>query len=345
MRRMIAATLATSIVALAGLASAQEWGGEQDEVRKGELGKLWGHPVRYDLRTQYASLSSSYVRFELGWYDPYEKSEVFQVLVDDERAAHLEQYQVRFDRKKITLELEFPCPQDRKDKVTICTERFVWQKNSREFELVETTSTNPVAETQSELFSLIRKGKFEQVTKSIERLRAKHGDEEVPWIPLFNAFVERLHGKVVADLEKRDYELASRRAQAFFVLKPPMSFPEGCPDFEKIVICLGEKDECGCEGNFGQLEPTEEVADMFEDITRALYKDEEYELAVRLGNAVLKRVPEHTGLLLVMADTLWEMDEEEKAREHYAAVRRIRWVTKKFIPKRVFDRFRAPKDK
>ena len=42
---------------------------------------------------------------------------------------------------------------------------------------------------------------------------------------------------------------------------------------------------------------------------------------------------------------IWEMDEEEKAREHYAAVRRIRWVTKKFIPKRVFARFRAPKDK
>jgi hypothetical protein len=339
MREAIGVTFALALLAWAAPAGAQEWGGEGDSVRAATLGEQWGNPIKYDLRTQFASLHSSYVRLELTWYDPYAKAEVSQVLFDDERASRLDQYEFKYDQKKLTLEVTYACPTEVKDNETRCVETWVWRKGSREFDLASTRSTNPVSEDRDEMFEMIREGKFDEVRASIAALQKKYGDDKVPWIPLYNAFVERLHRKIVKDMEERDYELAAARIEAFFVKKPPMAFPLRCPDHEKVLICVTDLAECGCTDPHVQLEATEEVAEMFADITRALYKNQDYALAVRLGERVSGKVPNHSGLRLVLADAYWELDKEEEAGAHYAAVRKIRWAEKTFIPKRVFDRF------
>ncbi len=339
MRKTLGMMCAVVALSWSATATAQEWGGEDDDVRAATLGEQWGNPIKYDLRTQFATLHSSYVRLELTWYDPSERAEVSQVLFDDERAARLDQYEFAYDKRKLTLEITYPCPTEVKDNETRCVEKWVWRKASREFDLTSTRSTNPVSEDRDEMFEMIRKGKFDEVRASIAALQKKYGDDKVPWIPLYNAFVERLHGKIVKDVEERDYELAAARIKAFFVKKPPMSFPLRCPDHEKVLICVEEIAECGCTDPHVQLEATEEVAEMFADITRALYKNHDYELAIKLGERVSAKVPNHSGLRLVLADAYWEIDKDDKAGEHYAAVRKIRWAEKTFIPKRVFERF------
>ncbi len=338
----LACAVALASLALSAPAIAQEWGGEDDSVRAKTLGEQWGNPIKYELRTQFASLHSSYARLELTWFDKYSSAEVTQVLFDDERAARLDQYELEYDRKKLTVRVKYPCPTTLKDNETRCTERWVWRKASREFDLAETTSTNPVSENKEEIFKMIRAGKFDAVRASIASIQKKYGDDKVPWIPLYTAFVERLHGKVVQDIEERDYELASARAKAFFVKTPPMEFPLRCPDHEKILICVGDLVECGCTDPHVQLEATVEVAEMFADITRALHENDDDALAIRLGERVSAKVPNHSGLRLVLADAYWASGDEKKAGDHYAAVRKIRWADKTFIPKRVFDRFTRP---
>ncbi|MEM1349542.1 MAG: hypothetical protein AAGI01_13345, partial [Myxococcota bacterium] len=317
-----------------------EWGTDADRVRDGRLGALWGKPITYQLRTQYATLESSHALMYVRWYDRYQREEKKQILLYDTKAARMQDYDITFERASLTVRVAYNCPTRRGDRDTICTEFWAWQKNSREFELVRETSTNPVANSIGAIEELIRDGKLNQAKRSIDLLRERYGNERIPHDLLFEAYFDEMAERISKHWERGQPDKGLSALKGF-IAKPPITSAESCPDYEMVVICLKGKKECGCSDAFGLLSVEPKRARQYWDIARTLSKLEEYELSVFMLTPIVARDPEYTKLTLALADAHWELGSYDKARKLYIQVRRIRMANKTYIPKRVFERFQA----
>jgi len=317
-----------------------EWGTDADRVKDGRLGDLWGRPITYQLRTQYATLESSHVLMYVKWYDKYEREEKKQVLLYDTKPARMQDYVITFDRKQLTVRIAYTCPTRRGDRDTVCTEFWTWQKNSREFDLVRETSSNPVANSIGAIEELIRDGKLTKAKRSIDLLRERYGDERIPNDLLFEAYFDEMASRISGHWERGQPEKGLAVLKGF-IASPPITSAESCPDYEMVVICLKGKKECGCSDAFGLLSVDEQRARQYWDIARTLNKLDEYDLTVFMLTPIVKRDPEYTKLSLALADAHWELENYDKARKLYVQVRRIRMAERTYIPKRVFERFQA----
>ena len=312
------------VLVISAQADALEWGTDQDKVKSAVLGTFWGNPITYELRTQVAGLESSHVRVKIDWFNKAEKRAESQIIIEDERAARFEAYEIKYDKPNLTLFITYPCPLTRKDKETSCTERWMYHQAKNLFVLKEKTSSNPVAMSSIKL--------MEQQQKDDE---PKLSTDE--W---FVAYFDYAHSQIKAAYRAKQLDKAYSLLEALHK-KAPLESSLGCPDAEQLLFCLDGKTECGCSERFGLLPANERYVQKLEDLARVWDKKKEYKKVVAILTPVAALFPDQTDVRLLLADALWETDFKEKARPHYRAVRSIRLTDKTFIPPHVFERFKA----
>ncbi len=335
---VVCAVMCVGVTALAD-EPGEGWSGNDVEVLKGEVGRFQGGTMRYEVRTKFATLTSSHARVAITWRDKWAKEDVTQVLIEEERYARGEQYEFKVLPKVASVEVSYPCPQDRRDTVTMCQELWEWKKNTRRFVLESTSSSDPISEKMGELKGLIKKGKFDQAKKIIEALEDEHGVESLDREVLFEAFWSVAIDQAVAD-GKKSSERGVKTLEKFLA-NPMVTSAQRCPDKELITVCLEpEQVECGCSNEFGQVPGFEgRWPKRYTALAKLLGKAEAYELVEKLLVPALEQVPEDTELMLVVADMYWHKKQEYKARPLYKKVRKIRMRDKVYIPNRVFERF------
>lgn len=344
-RLLVAGALVATALVAASPAAAQEveWGGEDDKVREDDLGPFNGARLEYELRTQFASLRSSHARLKLMWRDKWAGEDVEQELFEEERAARLEEYELELIRGKATVKVTYPCPKTRKDRSTKCTEVWEWQKNSRRFALVEESSKTPKDKGLEHVAKLIRRGDLDGARAELEA--AREAGQDVDSDELFGLYwaeiIDRAADKARQGKSGREQ---AREILTGFLRRAPVRAGARCPGGDKIEVCLKDKVECGCSDPFGQVAPDQAWSKRYSQLAKALGKIEDHELTERLLEPALAALPKNTEVALAMADVYWDTERKYKARPLYARVRKRRLADKTYIPNRVFERFKAPKD-
>lgn len=339
---LIFSSVISLLIGFSASALAVEWGSDQDKVQSAVLGNFWGNPITYELRTQVAGLESSHVRVKIDWFNKAEKREESQIIIEDVRAARFEQYSFKYDKPNLSIFISYPCPINRKDKETQCTEHWMYHQAKNKFVLKDKASTNPVAKSRDKITELFTAGKTSKAVESIKLMsqELKEGEalETDPW---FVAHFDYAHKQIKAAYRAKQYDKAYELLEALHK-DAPVKSSERCPDAERILFCLDGKTECGCSESFGLLPAEERYADRLEDFAKIWAKKKEHRKIVSILTPVAERFPERTDARLLLADALWELDFKEKARPHYQAVRRLRLAERTFIPPHVFERFKTP---
>lgn len=335
-----AAWISALIVMISADVTALEWGTDQDKVKSAVLGTFWGNPITYELRTQVAGLESSHVRVKIDWFNKAEKRAESQIIIEDERAARFEEYELKYDKPNLTIFITYPCPLTRKDKETSCTERWMYHQAKNLFVLKEKTSSNPVAKSREKITELLKAGKIDKAMSSIKLMeKAQKDDEQLSTDEWFVAYFDYAHSQIKAAYKAKQLDNAYELLEALHK-KAPLQSSLSCPDAEQLLFCLDGKTECGCSERFGMLPAEERYAQKLEDLARVWDKKKEYKKVIAILTPVAARFPDQTDVRLLLADALWETDFKEKARPHYKAVRSIRLTDKTFIPPHVFERFK-----
>lgn len=334
--------ISASVLVISAQADALEWGTDQDKVKSAVLGTFWGNPITYELRTQVAGLESSHVRIKIDWFNKAEKRAESQIIIEEERAARFEAYELKYDKPNLTLFITYPCPLTRKDKETSCTERWMYHQAKNLFVLKEKISSNPVAKSRDKITELLKAGKVDKAMSSIKLMEKQQKDSEpkLSTDEWFVAYFDYAHSQIKAAYRAKQLDKAYELLEALHK-KAPLESSLGCPDAEQILFCLDGKTECGCSERFGLLPANERYAQKLEDLARVWDKKKQYKKVVAILTPVAALFPDQTDVRLLLADALWETDFKEKARPHYKAVRSIRLTDKTFIPPHVFERFKA----
>jgi len=320
-------------------AYAVEWGSDKDSVRKDDLGSFQGDRLGVEIRTQFDTLHSSHVKVTLNWYDKWAGEDVKQVLFEDTRAARIEDYKFTLDRGKATVYIDYLCPKSRKDTTTTCKEQWEWKKNSRRFKLEGKKSSDPLAKTGDEIAKLLKRKKFDQAKKELEKAQKELGEDKLDNEELFGLFWGGIIDAAYDDYRNGRKKKAVERIQGF-LKDPPITSSEQCPEKDVAVVCLGEKALCGCSDKFGQVRYSDRWDKRYSKLAKMLGKLDEHELAERLLVPALGLFPQNTDVMLTLADMYWATERDYKARPLYAKVRKIRMADKTYIPNRVYDRFK-----
>lgn len=320
-------------------ASAIDWGSDKDSVRKDDLGSFQGDRLKVEIRTQFDTLHSSHVKVTLNWYDKWAGEDVNQELFEDTRAARLEDYKFTLDRAKATVYIDYLCPKDRKDTTTTCKETWEWQKNSRRFALKGKKSSDPIAKSGDEITKLLKKGKYEQAKKELAKAKEELGEDKIDAEEIFQLFWAGIIDNAYDDYRAGRKEKALARIEAF-LKDPPITSNANCPEKDVAIVCLGEKQVCGCSDKFGQVTYSESWDKRYSKLAKILGKLEAHELSERLLVPALTLFPQNTDIQLTLADMYWDTERDYKARPLYAKVRKIRMADKVYIPNRVYDRFK-----
>lgn len=342
MNRTVLAGVLTALcfMAIPASLSFAEWGKSTDKVKTKKLGRFWGNALKYELRTRPATIRSSHVRLKIFWYNRAAKKDEEQVLFDDERKAQFEQYTFKYDRPNKTIFVSYFCPKNRKDKETTCTERWLYHEAKNQFVLKEKTSTNPQAKSRKKILALIQSGKLSRANKEIKTLMKVSG-KKIETDDFFAAFFLRIHQKAYAEFKAGKFDKAETTLNAF-LKSPPVHSPKGCPDKDKLLVCLDGKTQCGCSERFAHLPATAKYAKRMAQLGKIWAKKKRHKRIIGVIGPMADLMPEESNLHLLLADAYWAVDFKTKARKHYKIVRQIRLADRTFMPKRVFERFKAP---
>lgn len=336
----VACVCVMALMSISSVATAQdEWSGEDVTVNKGKVGKFQGSTLRYDVRTKFATLTSSQARVALSWRDKWAKEDVEQVLIEEERYARGEQYTFTLIKKIASVQVVYPCPKDRRDTLTMCTELWEWQKSSRRFTLKSTEESDPVSERMQEVKALIKRGKLGKAKASIKAISDEFGEESLDSEALFEVFWALALDDALQQ-GKKDPKKGAALVRKFLA-DPPIKSAERCPNKELITVCLEpDVSECGCSNAFGQVSGLEgKWPRRYTALAKMLGKAKDYELAQVLLVPALGQLPDDSEVQLIVADMYWEKDQKYKARPLYKQVRAKRLQDKTYIPNRVFERF------
>lgn len=336
MALMVVSMLSFGFVAVAHA----EWGGDTDKVKTKQLGKFWGRPIKYELRTRPATITSSHVRVKVFWHNKAAKKDEEQVLFDDQRKSQFEQYKFNYDRPNLSIFISYNCPKTRKDKETVCTEKWMYHQAKNKFVLKTKSSTNPQAQSREKILAMINRGKLKQATKEIKLLQKKSG-KNIETDDFFAAFFLRMHQKAYAEFKAGKFDQAEKTLNAFLKNSPVYS-PKNCPDKEKLLVCLQGKTQCGCSERFAQLPSTPKYAKRMAQVGKIWAKQKRHKRIIAVFAPMADIMPGESDMHLLLADAYWAIDFKTKARKHYKMVRQIRLVDRKFMPKRVFERFKTP---
>lgn len=326
------------------------WKSEDVVVRNGTVGAFNGETLSFEVRTRFATLSSSYVRIAISWYDKWAKEDVYQHIITDERFARNEDYTFDWDKPNATMVISYPCPRTRKDKTTVCRETWLWESNTRRFIKKGESSSNPFEDTEGEIARLIRAGKLDDARAQIEAARVRFGKESVDADALFAAFFAIAVDDAYEQFQKKKHSKENARAALKkiyrFLLDPPIQSSRKCPNRSGYIkICLGESDDCGCSDRFGMIDAKDVSWDArFTRIAKILNKADAPGLTLRLLEPVLAELPGNTEVMLALADAYYDTDLKYKAKPLYIRVRQMRLVEKVYIPPYVFDRYKELKD-
>lgn len=319
----------------------EQWTGDDVELSKGRVGDFQGGTMRYEVRTKYATLTSSDAHVMLVWNDKWAKETVHQVLFEEERYARGDQYTFNLIGKLASVEVIYPCPEDRNDRQTTCTELWEWQKNTRRFTLKKKTSTNPVKEKIEAIETYLEKGQVKKAKAALDKLEKDTKKEDLDRDKLFEMFWAQTLDRALKQGSKNPEKGVKILKE--FLSDPPLRGSSRCPDKELITVCLEEGAlECGCSNAFGQVSGFE-----------GRWPKRYHKLAKMLGKAkgaddlvhvllvpALDRVPQDSEIMLVVADMYWNKDMKFKAKPLYKKVRKIRLEDKTYIPNHVFERFK-----
>ena len=334
-------TLCYVLIALscwAPSAALAEWETSEDQAKVTKLGKFWGRLLKVELRTRPSTITSSFVRVKVMWHNRAQKTDEEQVIIDDERASQFDRYSFSYDRPNTTIYVSYHCPKDRKDKATMCKEKWMYHKAKNQWVLKETTSSNPTTKKRGEILALIKANKQRKAVAGINALLKQ--DPDTPTDVFFEAFFKNMHDRAWGAFKKKRYDEAFKIVEGFRA-KPPVASTQSCPPKSDLYVCLKGNDSCGCSDAFGVLAATEKNAKRMEHIAKIWAKQSKWKRIIAVLAPMAEQMPDNPDLALYLADAYWEIDFKTKARVHYRVVRAVRLAERAFMPPRVLERFKA----